>query len=69
MASAWLPSGQLSDGTLVMGPLKERPANINMVEAVEVDGRTWYVAYCCKELSDAQRQELQAWVRKNLPLK
>ena len=59
----WIPSGRLDDGTLLLGPLREKPQNSDLALAVEVDGRTWWVEYCCRELTEEQRDKIRTWAR------
>jgi hypothetical protein len=66
--TAWMANGALKDGTLLMGPLFERPKDDGFVAEIEVDGRTYYVRYCCKALSPAQLTELSAWVKARVPV-
>jgi len=66
MANRWLPNGRLADGTLLMGPLIEKPSDINPVLEVVVDGAPHYVAYCCQELSPEQQQQIRNWVVERL---
>lgn len=65
-----MATGALNDGLLLFGPLKERPKDDMgpMVEA-SVGGVTYYVVYCCKEASDAQKMEIQKWVEEVLSRK
>lgn len=66
MANTWHPNGKLADGTLLMGPFRNRSAHLTHVYEFLVDGTTWRVAYCCapeqpKELSPEQQREIEAW--------
>lgn len=63
---AWLPSGRLSDGTLLLGPLKERPSNLGRVFEIGIDGVPWFVAHSGDEIAVGVRLELESWARKRL---
>ena len=70
MSTPWLPNGGLKDGTMLFGPLKERPKqDMGPILEVVVGGVTHYVVYCCKALSDAQKQEVQQWAEPMLSRK
>jgi hypothetical protein len=52
--------GKLTDGTLVMGPFKEKPSHAPSVH-VHMRGVDYFVTYCCNEVSEAQVQEIREW--------
>ena len=62
----WLPTGKLSDGTLLFGPLKERPSDFGAITEVAVDGTTWFVAHSGDSISSAMRSELDSWARQRV---
>jgi hypothetical protein len=64
--STWLPSGQLRDGTLLFGPLRDKPIDGDPVLAVDLDGKTWWVKYCCKTLTPEQVAEVREWSQKRV---
>ena len=59
--SAWLPTGKLKDGTLLFGPLKDKPDDDDPIMSVMVDGVNYWVKYCCPELDDCQKAEVKDW--------
>jgi hypothetical protein len=55
----------VSDGTLLLGPLSDKPKPDfgPFVEGV-LDGKPWYVVYCCNELNAAQKEEVKRWAER-----
>ena len=67
MSNPWLPTGKLSDGTLVFGPLRERPTDFGSpIAEVQIAGVTWFVGHSGAALSPATRPELESWVRQRV---
>jgi len=65
--SAWLPNGKLEDGTLLFGPLKEKPtADLGRYIEFQFRGETWYIVHSGGELSPQQTSEAAAWGEKAL---
>ena len=68
--SAWLPNGKLKDGTLLFGPLNEKPApDLGPYIEGEFNGRTWFVVYAnesSRALSPEQTAEIKQWAEKAL---
>lgn len=63
--SGWLPNGQLKDGTLLFGPLNEKPkADLGPYLEGEFDGRSWFVVYGSDALSPEQTAEVKEWAEK-----
>jgi hypothetical protein len=63
--SAWLPNGKLKDGTLLLGPMNNKPrADLGPYVEGEFNGRPWFVVYCCRELSPTQIEEVREWAEK-----
>ena len=65
---AWLPNGKLKDGTLLFGPLKEKPENdLGRHIEFQIKGKTWFVVHSGHEpLSDEQTLEVKRWAKKIL---
>ena len=64
--TTWLPSGKLGDGTLLFGPLREKPKDTDPVLEVKIGDKTWWVKYCCQELTPSQKDEVRTWVKKQI---
>ncbi len=60
---AWLPTGKLSDGTLLFGPLKERPTEHGPVVEIAIDGVTWFVAHSGEKIAASVQAEFESWAR------
>lgn len=61
--TVWLPSGTLGDGTLLFGPLREKPKDSDPVLELKINNNTWWVKYCCHELTPEQKDKVQAWAK------
>lgn len=59
--SAWLPNGQLDDGTLLFGPLNKNPEDGEPILSVTIDGAEYWVKYCCKDLNEDQISQVEVW--------
>lgn len=64
--SKWLPTGKLKDGTLLFGPLSKEGTDIKRQIKISVGGKDYWVGYSGKDLSDAQKVEIQAWAEKKV---
>ena len=62
----WFPSGKLSDGTLLFGPLRDKPTDEEPVIPVVIDGKTWWVKHSGKMLSSDQQAEVTRWMEKKI---
>ena len=64
--TTWAPNGKLDDGTLLFGPLREKPKDNEPVLAVNIDNTTWWVKYCCEKLTQEQETKVHAWAKKQI---
>jgi hypothetical protein len=65
--SAWLPNGQLKDGTLLFGPLKEKPdPDLGSYVEGEFNGHPWFVVYSGKALLPEQTDEVRQWAENQI---
>jgi len=59
--TTWLPSGKLDDGTLLFGPLREKPKNSDPVLELKIDNITWWVNHSGRDLTQEQKDNIYAW--------
>ena len=61
---------KLKDGTLIFGPLKERPNIGGDVHEITIDGNKYYVSLCCnkRDITDDEKTELVDVCRKILSI-
>ena len=65
--SAWLPNGKLKDGTLLLGPLNDKPAaDRGLYVEGQFNGRSWFVVYSGNALTPEQTAEVKEWAEKVL---
>ena len=68
MASAWVTTGKLLDGTELMGPFICKPDDTDHLVEVEVDGLLFWVRHRADEpLSPENIAELRNWVSERMP--
>ncbi len=63
--STWLPTGELSDKTLLFGPLKKKMNDEPHVQIV-VNGAPWWVYHSGKEINPDLMDELLDWAGKRI---
>ena len=68
--SAWLPNGKLKDGTLLFGPLDEKPKpDLGLYIEGEFNGRPLFVVYggqASGTVSPEQTAEIKQWAEKEI---
>jgi len=63
--ATWIPNGKLKDGTMLFGPLNEKPAaDFGLCAEGEFNGKPWFVAHSGSLLSAQQAAELKEWAEK-----
>ena len=62
----WVPTGKLSDGTLLFGPLAAPPKETTRVVEISLNGATWYVQHSGEGISPNLREELMEWAQKRI---
>ena len=67
MSILWLPSGKLSDGTLLYGPLFQHPGEGGYVTEVKIDATTWYVKHSSETINPELIPEFHDWVLARAP--
>lgn len=62
MSILWIPSGKLSNGTLLYGPLFQHPGEGGYVTEVKIDAATWYVKHSGETIDPQLISEFHEWV-------
>lgn len=62
---AWLPNGSLKGGIMLGGPTINKPDDDRFLE-VDINGKPYFVRYCCNQLTDEQKEEVKKWAEEKV---